>query len=354
MPEGLAELAVSRRDIPIQNLYYLLSYAWDMLEEAKLANVSVTPEMRLQDLLARVLCGGVTHLLKRGLDRSYVTYAEEIAGVRGRLDIAASVKRNSFLKAQACCIFDELSPDTLHNRIVKTTLRQLGTVDNLAADLAEELRELYRRFPGVMETRISPQLFRRVSLGRNSSYYRFLLDVCELVQTNLLVDEASGDIQFRDFVRDEAQMARLFERFLLNFFKREQRQFKVDSPRFRWRASGSPEHLSYLPEMRTDIVLRDRTDTIVMDAKFYSETLSEYLTTRSVRSSHLYQIFAYMSHLAHGDRRDRVTGILVYPRVTETVRVGVTLFGHPMLAATVNLAQPWPGVRADLLSLLPP
>src|SRR6185312_6818529 len=77
--------------IPIENIYYLLSYAWDVLEERELANVTVEGTMRLQDLLARVLVGGVTHLLKRGLDRTYLSREEEIAGVRGRLLVGRSI-----------------------------------------------------------------------------------------------------------------------------------------------------------------------------------------------------------------------------------------------------------------------
>src|SRR5438445_386398 len=108
---------MTSRVIPIQNVYYLLCYAWNVLDEAELASVSVTPEMRLPELLASVLCGGVTHLLKRGLDRAYVTEEDEIAGIRGRLDIGTSVKRTSFVRARAHCVFDELSADVPHNRV---------------------------------------------------------------------------------------------------------------------------------------------------------------------------------------------------------------------------------------------
>ncbi len=339
--------------IPIENIYYLLCYAWDTLEEAELASVTVTPEMRLQDLLARVLIGGLTHLLKRGLDRTYVTDEDEIAGIRGRLDLGASIKRTTFARARAHCVFDELSPDVVHNRIVKTTLRRLAAAADLNPDLAERLRDLYRRMPGVQETRITGQSFRRVVLGRNNAYYGFLLDVCEIVHRNLLVNEDTGEVEFRDFTRDDQQMAGLFEKFLRRFFAKEQRHFEVNAPRFGWRASGADEDLAYLPEMRTDIVLNDRTQTIVVDAKYYSAALGEHFTKSSLHSANLYQMFAYMSHLTPGEDRARVGGILVYPRTTESLRVSVALFGHPFLAATLNLSQPWSGIHRDLLALLP-
>lgn len=339
--------------IPIENIYYLLCYAWDALEQADRASVSVTPEMRLQDLLARVLAGGVTHLLKRGLDRTYVVDEGEIAGIKGRLDLAASIKRTTFARARAHCVFDELSPDTAHNRIVKTTLRRLASLDGLDAGLSERLRDLYRRMPGVQETRITAQSFRRVTLGRNNAYYGFLLDVCEIVHRNLLVNETTGKVEFRDFTRDDKQMARLFEKFLYHFLSKEQSRFEVNAPRFGWRASGADEDLAYLPEMRTDIVLNDESQSIVIDAKYYSAALGEHFTKSSLHSENLYQIFTYMSHLAPSADRARVGGILIYPRTTESLRVRVALFGHPFLAATLNLAQPWSGIHNDLLALLP-
>jgi 5-methylcytosine-specific restriction enzyme subunit McrC len=343
---------VPPRAIPIENVYYLLCYAWDVLEEADLADVTVTPEMRLQELLGSVLCSGLTHLLKRGLDRSYVINQDEIAGIKGKLDLGMSIKRTTFARARAHCLFDELSSDVMHNRILKTTLRRLASVADLDATIADRLRDLYRRMPGVRETRITAQSFRRVGLGRNNAYYGFLLDVCQIVHRNLLVDEAAGTVEFRDFMRDDAQMARLFEKFLYHFFAKEQRRFVVSAPRFGWRATGDEDDLAYLPEMRTDIVLNDGRQTIVIDAKYYSAALGEHFTKNSLHSTNLYQIFTYMSHLTPEDERSHVGGILLYPRTTETLRVRVSLFDHPFVAATLNLAQPWAQIRHDLLTML--
>src|ERR1019366_5220882 len=86
-------------------------FAPDLIRTFFYSLVSVTPEMQIQDLLASVLRGGVTHLLKRGLDRAYVTAEDEIAGVRGKIDLGGSLKRASFARARAVCVFDEFSPD---------------------------------------------------------------------------------------------------------------------------------------------------------------------------------------------------------------------------------------------------
>lgn len=343
---------MARSAIPIENIYYLLCYAWDKLDEAELTSVSLAGEARLVDLFARVLRSGVTHLLKRGLDRRYITADEELAGVRGRIDISASLKRVSFPRARAWCVFDELSPDTPANRILRTTLRALALVASLDEGLANSLRDLYRRFPGVQETRITGQSFRRVTLGSNTSYYAFLLDVCELVHRNVMVDEKTGETTFRDFTRDDDQMARLFERFLFRFYERELDEYCVDAPHLNWDAHGDFRSLSHLPRMRTDIVLSCTNQRIVIDAKYYASSLGEYFGKESFRSAHLYQIFTYMQHLGLEADARQVAGLLLYPRTTRTVMVDLSLFGHPFRAATINLAQPWSQLRSDLLAVI--
>ena len=58
--------------IPILNIYYLLCYAWNKLEESGLVDVKTEDSTTLLDLFARVLISGTTHILKRGLDRGYI------------------------------------------------------------------------------------------------------------------------------------------------------------------------------------------------------------------------------------------------------------------------------------------
>ena len=56
-------------DIPIQNIYYLLCYAWDKLAERDIVDVQPIDQTTLTDLFAQVLINGTHHLVKRGFDR---------------------------------------------------------------------------------------------------------------------------------------------------------------------------------------------------------------------------------------------------------------------------------------------
>src|SRR5262249_44905902 len=107
--------------IPVENLYYMFCYAWGRFYEGKSLYTGATISSSVTNLLAKVLGNGVERLLRKGLDRGYVERSEELARLRGRIVVSESVGRNLFASARACCSYDELSYDVLHNRILKTT-----------------------------------------------------------------------------------------------------------------------------------------------------------------------------------------------------------------------------------------
>jgi 5-methylcytosine-specific restriction enzyme subunit McrC len=53
--------------IPIENIYYLLSYAWNKLEQKDKVNVSAEDTISYIDLFAKVLVNGTRILLKEAL-----------------------------------------------------------------------------------------------------------------------------------------------------------------------------------------------------------------------------------------------------------------------------------------------
>ena len=79
--------------IPVQNVYYLLCYAWDRLTEKGYAAVSAAGVTDLADLFARVLITGVNRLRRRGLERGYQEQEAELAGIRGRIEMFETASR---------------------------------------------------------------------------------------------------------------------------------------------------------------------------------------------------------------------------------------------------------------------
>jgi len=340
--------------IPVKNIYYLLCYSWNTLAEGDLVDVSVVDSTELADLYASVLVAGTNHILRRGLNQEYETQESDLAAIRGRIDVATSARKQLLQHGKARCVYDELSVNTLPNRLIKSTVRHLASVPNLDGSLRKQLRLLYRELGGIDDIALTRLAFRRVQLRRNARFYKFLLSICEVVAGSWLIDETTGEHRFRDFMRDPKKMARLYENFILNFFRIERPDLDVRKEKIKWAASSvDDDMLIYLPGMETDISIRDGDRTLIIDAKYYQQMFSSYYESESIHSSNLYQVFAYLKNLEERGGADaQADGMLLYPVVDQHVRLKYEIQGHGVSICTIDLAADWSDLRNELLDLV--
>jgi 5-methylcytosine-specific restriction enzyme subunit McrC len=78
--------------IPIRNLYYLFLYAWARFPGGAVGKVGIDDSPDLPNLFARLLSAGTRRLFRRGIDRGYKTFTDELVGPRGRLRLDRMVK----------------------------------------------------------------------------------------------------------------------------------------------------------------------------------------------------------------------------------------------------------------------
>ncbi len=341
--------------IPIRNIYYLLCYAWGHVGEGETVDVGSEKFGGLVDLFAKVLNEGVSRLVSRGLDRDYLSIHEDIRGLKGKLDLATTIKRNLLLNGKTHCAFDELSYDVSQNRILKATLHSLTLVTTLDPAERRRTERLYRKLDAVSDVRLTASLFRTVQIHRNNRFYNFLLHLCRIIYENLLVNEEEGTAQFRDFREDEHQMGLVFQQFVRTFCERET-DYRVSAPRINWfGAEGSKTDLRHLPGMQTDIVLRSPERTIIADTKFYKHPLvTSQFGGRRVRSGHLYQIFAYVTNwAAEASSHDpEPEGWLLYAAVNGDFDYRFELVKRRIRACSIDLSQKWREIETDLRKLV--
>lgn len=340
--------------IPIQNIYYLLCYAWNRLEEGETIDVSRLDSTNLVDLFASVLLAGLNHLLRQGLEQGYEIFNEELTSIRGRVSVAASARRMLLQHGKAHCEYDELTVNTQANRILKSTLRRLACTDGLDSVLKKKVVKVCRDLPDITEIPITRHSFRKIQIYSNSRYYKFLLNVCQIIWDNLLVDESSGSCRFKDFVRDEPKMAGLFEKFIYNFIKIERPEFNVRKEKIRWDATAEDEkELSYLPNMETDISVRNKKKTLIIDAKYYLNTLGSYYDSESIHSAHLYQLNAYLKNLEARDNQDKeASGLLLYPFSGQNLNLKYNILGHSVRVKTLDLSAHWKHIKSQLNKII--
>ena len=130
------------RKIPIRNLYHLLAYAFDakFLNWEEVKSIEDDDHAGYFELLSHVLVAGVKHVVKRGLDRGYKPVTEEIRGVRGKLELSASLSRLSLPQGKAVCTHDEFTSDILANRILKATLWRIARHEAPSKKLKTEVQ----------------------------------------------------------------------------------------------------------------------------------------------------------------------------------------------------------------------
>jgi 5-methylcytosine-specific restriction enzyme subunit McrC len=340
--------------IPVQNIYYLLSYAWNKLDESETLSAGVDDYDDLLNLLSRVLINGCGHLLKRGLHANYLLKEEAYRGIKGKFLIAESIKTNTLNQGMAICEFDEFSSNTLPNQLIKSTLRLLVRLP-IDPELRKSCLDLAQRFPGVSWRSIQPVDFKRVRLQRNNYHYRFVLQICELIQQNIVLHESKDEYQFRDFVRDHHRMADLFEAFLLNFYRKHSGFPSVRREDIHWAATPLKGTTVGLPKMQTDISLESENRKIIIDAKFYNQALQKHYDRESIRSANLYQLYAYLKNIKHSDKHPMnhsCEGILLYPTVKKELTESYLIDEHQVTIATVNLNQDWRGVERELIEVV--
>jgi len=204
--------------IPIRNLFYLLSYVWDVDWEMEWSAINAEKSGDALNLLAKILTISTDRIIRRGLDRGYKDVSEEMFGVRGRIDIANTIKRNGFANAKLTCNFEELDYSVLHNQIIKTTLVNLSHVNGLNKDLREEILDLTHRLKAIESIELNQNIFSKVRFHSNIRGYRLPISVCKMIYDQLLPSETVGRYEFVNMT--DEKLFRIFEKFILEFYKK--------------------------------------------------------------------------------------------------------------------------------------
>ena len=285
--------------------------------------------------------------------KQYVAHEEELMSLRGRVDFAYSERRMLIKQGRALCQFDELSADILSNQILKASLYRLYKTKGLSKTLRHKVGITLKKFHLVDNIRLDRQVFKRVQISANHRFYRFILNVCELIFHECMPDEINGSYRFRDFFRDDGRMAHLYEKFLFNFYKKNLNKVKVTSERIRWNATSEDDPgLALLPTMLTDISLRSSERTLVIDAKYYRNTLTSFHGAKRIHSGNLYQVNAYLDNIApNGGPDSTADGMLLYPVVNESVSVGYNFLGKNIRIETIDLNASWNDLEKNLLHI---
>ena len=96
-----------------------------------------------------------------------------------------------------------------------------------------------------------------------------------------------------------------------------------------------------LQHMQTDIFLRYKEKTLIIDTKYYGKTMQKQYDSYTLHSNNLYQIFTYVKNkdAQFGEKPHEVSGMLLYARTDETLQPNNTYWmnGNRIVVQTLNL-----------------
>ena len=78
--------------IPVQNIYYMLSYAFQVLNEQGYKDIATEQFDNVAELCASILSKGIAVQLKRGLGKEYIPQTEALSSLRGKIDMTESMR----------------------------------------------------------------------------------------------------------------------------------------------------------------------------------------------------------------------------------------------------------------------
>ena len=107
-----------------------------------------------------------------------------------------------------------------------------------------------------------------------------------------------------------------------------------------------------LPVMQTDITLSKDEKTLIIDAKYYSNTMQTQYDVQKLHSGNLYQIFTYVKNKESqlSSQPHEVSGMLLYARTDEAILPNNTyrMSGNRISVQTLDLDCNFEQIAAQL------
>lgn len=335
--------------IRYQNIYHMLAYAFQVLNEQGYRDVVLEKDFEnTAELLAAILCRGVAVQIKRGLIREYIMTEESLSSPRGKIEVSESIKSMAVRKKRLVCSYDDFSTNSYNNRIIKTTFDILLKA-KISKDRKKEIKKLLIYFDGV-ELLDVHSIYWNQRYDRNNQSYRMLVSLCYMVIKGLLQTTMDGSTKLMDFL-DEQRMCKLYEKFILEYYRRHYPQIKASAAQIPW-ILGEDCSSAMLPVMQSDITLSCGNRVLIIDAKYYSHTTQVQFDKHTLHSNNLYQVFTYVKNkdAQFGDKPHEVSGMLLYAQTDEAVQPNNTYWmsGNKIIVKTLNLDCDFKEISAQL------
>ena len=336
--------------IPIKNIYHMLSYAFRCLNEGAFKALSDEKESFecINDLYAEILILGVSTQIKRGLLRGYIDVTESLKRPHGKIEITESIKAMCSMKRELVCSFQEYNENHLLNQILKQTFTYLLCSKGVSCDRKKKIRKILSYFCAV-ETIDLHSVDWNIQFNRCNKTYQMLIYICHWIYEEWLFSHNSESKKMREY-KDDQKLSRLYEKFVLEYFRREHPSLNAKAPHLKWQLDDGVDAM--LPIMKTDVTLERGGKILVIDTKFYNSMLQRTYDSRTQHSHNMYQIFTYVKNMASDRLLEGkiISGLLLYARTNEKIAPDqdYSMSGNRISVKSLDLNKDFVTIKAQL------
>ncbi|GJD71599.1 hypothetical protein MMMDOFMJ_4562 [Methylobacterium gnaphalii] len=279
-----------------RELIHMLAVALDL--DIAIGSITAlgTQHETLLEVLIRLFCTKLFEAVRRGLPRRYISQADDLRALRGRLDVVRQFSALAASPQRLACRYDELSPDNALNQILKAVVSRLASVAR-ASDNVRSLRELAFAFADITDIPVSALCWDDAVIDRTNARWGELKRLARLLLGNQFQTTSRGHapgfaLLFEMNVLFEEYVGRLLARALAKegFAVRLQgggRYCLIELDEIG--TSGSKRFLT-----RPDIIVSQRdAPKLIIDTKWKRLASQIDDPKRGVAQGDVYQLMAY-------------------------------------------------------------
>lgn len=263
-------------------------------------------DMPIFELILRCYLEQVTTIVRKGIARTYVTKQDNLVFLRGKLQMAEHIRRNSYNATRVYCEFDEYDADRPINRLIKGAL---SIVSKLSRDATNQqrCRELLFWFDGVPAT-VDPRTdLQRMQRDRLIQHYAPAMPLCKLILFGLNPLTQQGENQVISML---FPMETVFEAYVAAKLPLQLHGWKVST-----QATGRAlvdDHLNRrMFSLRPDLSFKKAQTRVIGDTKWKLINQANRSDKYGISQADIYQLFGYTKKYL--DEQVQKEVLLIYP-----------------------------------------
>jgi 5-methylcytosine-specific restriction enzyme subunit McrC len=263
-------------------------------------------DMPIFELVLRCYLEQVTTIVRKGIARTYVTQQNNLVFLRGKLQMAEHIRRNSYNATRVFCEFDEYEADRPINRLIKGAL---SIVSKLSRDATNQqrCRELLFWFDGVPGTTDPRMDLQRMQRDRLIQHYAPAMPLCKLILFGLNPLTQQGENQVISML---FPMEKVFESYVAAKLFAQFRDWRIST-----QATGKAlvdDHLNKTKfNLKPDLQFENTKTRVIGDTKWKLIDQSNSGKDYNISQADIYQLFGYTKKYL-GDQLHKEV-LLIYP-----------------------------------------